>query len=56
MRAVLIPLLILTPLLFGCQKDFDTEYAETEKRLKTEATRLDKQMAKETKKEPGEAK
>jgi hypothetical protein len=56
MRVVLIPLLILMPLLAGCQKDFDTEYAETEKRLKADAKRLDKQMAKEAAKEPSEAK
>lgn len=47
-------LLVLALLLAGCQKDFDEQYAETEKRLKADAERLDKQMAEEAKKEPGD--
>jgi hypothetical protein len=43
-------------LLIACQKDFDERYAETEKQLKAEAGQLDKDMAKEAKKEPSEAK
>jgi hypothetical protein len=52
MRLALILLLFF---LAGCQKDFDQQYAETEKRLKADADRLDKEMATEAMKEPGEA-
>jgi hypothetical protein len=51
MRAALSAALLL---LAGCQKDFDEQYAETEKQLKAEAKRLDKEMAEEADKEPGE--
>jgi hypothetical protein len=50
--ALLLPFLLLG----GCQKDFNDQYAETEKQLKADAERLDKEMAKEATKEPGEAK
>ena len=49
-RLLLLPALLLT----SCQQDFDEQYAETEKKLKADAERLDKQMAEEAKKEPGE--
>ena len=43
-------------LLAGCgEKDFDQQYVETEKQLKAEAAKIDADMAKEAKKEPGEA-
>ncbi len=42
-------------LLAACERDFDTQYAETEKQLKADAERLDREMAAEAKKEPGEA-
>ena len=41
-------------LLSGCQKDFDDQYAETEKKVKAAEARLDAEMAKEAAKEPGE--
>ncbi len=50
--ALLMVLLTVLPTLAGCQKDFDTQYAETEKQLQNDAKRLDRQMAKEAAKEP----
>jgi Tfp pilus assembly protein PilP len=50
MRA-LLPLLLL---LSGCQKNFDDQYAETEKKVKAAEMKLDAQMAEEAAKEPGE--
>ena len=48
--------LIFLLLLAGCgEKDFDQQYAETEKQLKADAAEIDAEMAKEAKKEPGEA-
>jgi hypothetical protein len=42
-------------LLSGCgEKDFDQQYADTEKQLKADAAKIDADMAKEAKKEPGE--
>jgi hypothetical protein len=49
-------LLLAMLLLAGCQKSFDDKYAETEKQLKADAKRLDKEMASEAGKEPGEEK
>lgn len=50
----LAPFLALAALaLSACQKDFDDQYAETQKQLKADAERLDKEMAAEAKKEPG---
>lgn len=52
MRRSLVLLLLL---LCGCgEKDFDQQYAETEKKLKAESAKLDIEMAKEAKKEPGD--
>ncbi|MEP7349890.1 MAG: hypothetical protein ABI668_08075 [Sphingorhabdus sp.] len=48
--------LLLVLFLAACEKDFDTQYAETEKQLKADAARLDREMAEEAKKEPGETK
>jgi outer membrane murein-binding lipoprotein Lpp len=49
--AVLLPLLLLA----GCgEQDFDKQYAQTEKQLKADAARLDREMAQEGKKEPGD--
>lgn len=50
MRAMLALLLLLG----GCQKDFDDQYAETEKKVKAAEAKLDAEMAKEAAKEPGE--
>ena len=47
--------LLLFFLLAGCQQDFDTQYAETEKKVKAAEAKLDAEMAKEAAKEPGEA-
>ena len=48
-------LLLLFLMLASCgEKDFDQQYSETEKQLKRDAARLDRQMAEEAKKEPGE--
>lgn len=49
-----LPLLLAILLLTGCQKDFDEQYAETEKKLKADSERLDREMAAEARKEPGE--
>ena len=46
--------LILLALSSCGDKDFDQQYAETEKQLKAEAARLDREMAVEANKEPGE--
>jgi hypothetical protein len=47
--------LALLLMLAACgEKDFDEQYAETEKQLKADAARLDREMAAEAKKEPGE--
>ena len=46
----LLPLLLLS----ACEQKFDDQYAETEKQLKADAARLDREMADEAKKEPGE--
>ena len=40
-------------LLTGCQQDFDTQYAETEKKVKATEAKIDAEMAKEAKREPG---
>ncbi len=50
MRAMLSLLLLLG----GCQKDFDNQYAETEKKVRAAEAKLDAEMAKEAAKEPGE--
>lgn len=41
-------------LLTGCQKDFDAQYAETERKVKATEAKIDAEMAKEAKREPGE--
>ena len=48
-RAVFILLLTLG----GCQKDFDSQYAETERKVKAAEAKIDAEMAKEAKREPG---
>jgi hypothetical protein len=45
-------ILLLT--LAGCQKDFDSQYAETERRVKAAEAKIDAEMAKEANREPGE--
>ena len=38
----------------GCQQDFNTQYAETARKVKAAETKIDREMAKEAKREPGE--
>ncbi len=45
---------ILLLMLAGCQKDFDSQYAETERKVKAAEAKIDAEMAKEAKREPGE--
>lgn len=53
MRPVIATLLFI--IVGGCQQDFDTRYKETERRVKAVEAKLDAQMAKDAKREPGEA-
>jgi hypothetical protein len=41
-------------LIGGCQQDFDTQYAETERKVKAAEAKIDAEMAKEAKREAGE--
>jgi len=52
MRPAIATLLLL--MLAGCQQDFDSRYQETERRVKAMEAKLDAQMAKDAKREPGE--
>jgi len=45
---------ILLLILAGCQKDFDSQYAETERKVKAAEAKIEAEMAKEAKREPGE--
>jgi hypothetical protein len=49
MRAILLLLL-----LGACSRDFDEQYAETERKVKAAEAKLDAEMAKEAAREPGE--
>lgn len=51
MRRILFCLALTV--LTGCQQDFDTQYAETEKKVKATEAKIDAEMAKEAKREPG---
>lgn len=55
MQASYFRLFVTLPLLLAtaCQKDFDTEYAETEKKVKAAEAKIDADMAKEATREPG---
>ena len=51
MRALcLLPLLLLG----ACQQDFDSQYAETEKKVKAAEAKIDAARAKQVKQEAGE--
>lgn len=51
MRALLLlPLLLLG----ACQKDFDSQYAETEKKVKAAEAKIDAAREKQAKQEAGE--
>jgi hypothetical protein len=41
-------------LLSACQQDFESQYAETEKRVKATEAKIDDEMLKAAKQEPGE--
>jgi hypothetical protein len=45
---------ILLLILAGCQKDFDSQYAETERKVKAAEAKIDAEMAKEAKRESGD--
>jgi hypothetical protein len=46
--------LVFLLLLGACQKDFDDQYAETEKKVKAAEARLDAEMVSEAAREPGD--
>jgi hypothetical protein len=46
--------LCLLLLLGACQQDFDSQYAETEKKVKTAEAKIDAARAKQEKQEAGE--
>lgn len=46
--------LLFLLLLGACQKDFDSQYAETEKKVKAAEAKIDAARAKEAKREPDE--
>jgi hypothetical protein len=50
----LLSLTVSSLLAAGCQQDFDTQYAETERKVKAAEAKIDIEMAKEAKREPGE--
>lgn len=56
MRSACCLLILVLPLslIGGCQQDFDTQYAETERKVKAAEAKIDAEMAKEAKREAGE--
>ena len=48
----LLTLAISSTLAAGCQQDFNTQYAETERRVKAAEAKIDAEMAKEAEREP----
>ena len=48
----LLTLVISSLLAAGCQQDFNTQYAETERRVKAAEAKIDAEMAKEAEREP----
>ena len=53
MRGLVLLLLSTSLLLGGCHRNFDDQYADTEKKLQAQAKQLDADMAKAGKQEPG---
>ena len=50
-----VPLLILvifSLLAAGCQQDFNSQYAETERKVKATAAKIDAEMVKEAERQP----
>ena len=56
MRRTFLLLILVSPLSFlaGCQQDFESQYAETERKVKAAEAKIDAEMAKEAKREVGE--
>ncbi|MFN3619718.1 hypothetical protein [Sphingorhabdus sp.] len=56
MRSPLVTCGLMLPLLLmaGCGQDFDSQYAETERKVKAAEAKIDAEMAKEARREPGE--
>lgn len=50
----LLTLTVSSLLAAGCQQDFNTQYAETERKVKAAEAKIDAEMAKEAQREPGE--
>jgi hypothetical protein len=50
----LLTLTVSSLLAAGCQQDFNTQYAETERKVKAAEAKIDAEMAKEARREPGE--
>jgi hypothetical protein len=48
----LLTLVISSLLAAGCQQDFNTQYAETERRVKATEAKIDAEMAKEAERQP----
>jgi len=48
----LLSLTISSLLAAGCQQDFDTQYAETERKVKAADAKIDAEMLKEAQREP----
>jgi hypothetical protein len=48
----LLTLVISSLLAAGCQQDFNTQYAETERRVKATEAKIDAEMAKEAERAP----
>lgn len=48
----LLSLTVSSLLAAGCQQDFDTQYAETERKVKATEAKIDAEMVKEAQREP----
>ncbi|WP_295491402.1 hypothetical protein [Sphingorhabdus sp. EL138] len=48
----LLSLTVSSLLAAGCQQDFDTQYAETERKVKAADAKIDAEMLKEAQREP----
>ena len=48
----LLSLTVSSLLAAGCQQDFDTQYAETERKVKAAEAKIDAEMVKEAEREP----
>jgi hypothetical protein len=48
----LLSLTVSSLLAAGCQQDFDTQFAETERKVKAAEAKIDAEMVKEAEREP----